>query len=67
MLSRKLDEEIMIGPDIVVRVCRIDRGRVRIGITAPRDLAILRPEMLREGKDAEGTQENEVESRHDGR
>lgn len=43
VLSRKSDEEILIG-DVVVKVLRV-RGRVvQIGIDAPRDIPIQRRE-----------------------
>lgn len=42
VLSRKLGERIYIGDSIVVTVVDIDRGKVRLGIEAPRDIEILR-------------------------
>jgi carbon storage regulator len=44
-LTRKLGESIKIGQDITVTVTSIDRNRVRLGITAPRDVLILRTEV----------------------
>jgi carbon storage regulator len=44
-LTRKLGESIKIGQDITVTVTAIDRNRVRLGITAPRDVLILRTEV----------------------
>lgn len=44
VLSRKLGEKIHIGPDITVTVVDIDRGKIRLGIDAPRDVQIYRPE-----------------------
>lgn len=45
VLSRKLDESIRIGPDIVVTVVRIGADKVRLGITAPRYLNVVRTEI----------------------
>lgn len=45
VLSRKVDESLRIGPDIVVTVVRISDDKVRLGITAPRDVAIVRTEI----------------------
>ena len=45
-ISRRLDESIVIAEDIVIRVISIDRGKVRLGITAPRDVPIWREELL---------------------
>jgi carbon storage regulator len=42
VLSRMEDERIMIGPDIVITVVRIQGDKVRIGITAPPEVTILR-------------------------
>lgn len=46
VLSRKVGEKIHIGEDITVMVMGIDlRGKVRIGIDAPREVAIYRQEL----------------------
>ncbi len=45
VLSRKVNQEIMIGNDIRIVVLRIDGNRIRIGITAPDDVAIRRAEI----------------------
>jgi len=44
-LSRRVDEKIMIGDDIVVMVLDVKGDRVRIGIDAPSDVIILRNEI----------------------
>jgi carbon storage regulator len=46
VLSRKLSQRIMIGPDVSITIVKIDRNTVRIGIEAPEDLEILRDELL---------------------
>ncbi len=46
ILSRKLGEKIIIGPDVVVTVTGIDRGRCRLAIEAPRGTPIMRSELL---------------------
>lgn len=45
VLSRKVGEEIVIGSDIRVSVVAVKGNRVRIGITAPRDVNIVRGEL----------------------
>lgn len=35
----------MIGDDIIVTVLSCDRGKVRIGVTAPRDIPVHREEV----------------------
>jgi carbon storage regulator len=46
VLSRKLGERILIGEDIEVAVVAVDGSRARIGVVAPRDVAVLRSELL---------------------
>jgi carbon storage regulator len=45
VLSRKVGEAIQIGDTIEVMVVRIGPGVVRIGIAAPKDMTIFRPEI----------------------
>lgn len=47
VLSRKLGEKIYIGDNICITVVGIDRGKIRLGIEAPRDVRVLRQELLR--------------------
>jgi len=42
VLSRKLGEKIYIGDNICITVVDIDRGKIRLGIEAPREVAIYR-------------------------
>ena len=46
VLSRKLGEKIFIGENICITVVDIDRGKIRLGIEAPRDVPIYRQELL---------------------
>lgn len=45
VLSRKPSEVIQIGSDIFITVVRIGPNTVRLGITAPRDVEIMRTEL----------------------
>jgi|SwirhisoilCB2_FD_contig_31_19227600_length_353_multi_3_in_0_out_0_1 carbon storage regulator len=45
VLSRTSGEEIIIGRDIVVSVLSVRNGRVRIGISAPPEVPIVRQEL----------------------
>ena len=49
VLSRKLGEKIFIGDNICITVVDIDRGKIRLGIEAPREVAIYRQELLPAG------------------
>ena len=46
VLSRKPLQSIMIGPDIKITIAKVERNQVRIGIEAPRDVTILRDELI---------------------
>ena len=50
VLSRKANEEIVIAGEIRVRVLEVHGNRVRIGIEAPRDVTILRDELIDAGE-----------------
>ena len=45
VLSRTVNQEIMIGDTIRVMVIEIRGDKVRLGITAPRDVAVHRHEI----------------------
>jgi carbon storage regulator len=51
VLTRKVDERICIGDDIVIVVTRISGDRVSIGITAPEAVVIRREELPPAGID----------------
>jgi len=56
VLSRKLNEKIVIDGGIVVTVVKIDRNQVRIGIEAPGHVAVFREEIcpsVKAARDAE--------------
>ena len=46
VLSRKLGEKIIIGENICITVIDIDRGKIRLGIEAPREIPVYRQELL---------------------
>ena len=45
ILSRKLNESIVIDGRIIVKVLRIDKDTVKLGIQAPADLPVHREEI----------------------
>ncbi|MBC8872249.1 MAG: carbon storage regulator CsrA [Planctomycetes bacterium] len=45
ILSRKVGEEIVIGGQIKVTVLKVQGGRVRLGIEAPKAIQVLRREL----------------------
>ncbi len=61
VLTRKTKEGIMIGDDIEVRVLANDGRKVRLGVSAPSDVAVHRTEIWLEirsqGEDAPGAEQ----------
>ena len=47
VLSRKIDDEIIIDENIIVRVLKVKGNTVRLGVTAPGNVSIMRGELPR--------------------
>ena len=45
VLSRSTDESIMIGEDVEVIIIDVRRNKVRLGINAPKSVAVHRKEV----------------------
>lgn len=63
ILTRRVGETLMIGKDITVTVLGVKGSQVRIGVTAPRDIAVHREEIYerihsQEGED--GSKEDDM-------
>ncbi len=50
VLSRKPLQSVIIGSDIRITIVKVERNQVRIGIEAPRDVTILRDELVESGE-----------------
>ena len=48
VLSRRPGESITIGDDIVITVVAVSGGQIRLGISAPRNVQVLREEIYKE-------------------
>ncbi len=48
VLTRKVNEEILIGDNIRIKIVDIGAGRIRLGISAPREVTVLRDEVIRD-------------------
>ena len=48
VLTRKVDQRILIGADVEVVVLGIDGDHVRLGIQAPRQIPVLRYELIQD-------------------
>ena len=46
ILSRKINEKIMIGDDISVSIIEIRGDQVRIGVDAPKSIKVFRQEVF---------------------
>lgn len=57
VISRKVDESVLLGDKIVITVLSIEGDRVKIGINAPRDTIILRQEIYQAVQDQVKIQE----------
>ncbi|MGB0717189.1 MAG: carbon storage regulator CsrA [Phycisphaerae bacterium] len=64
VLSRQRDETIMIGDDVEITVVDIRGDKVRLGITAPREIQVHRKEVYeaikRENEEAAKLAPNDV-------
>ena len=47
VLTRRIGEIIRIGPDIVVTILVAKRSQVRLGVDAPKDVAVHREEVFK--------------------
>jgi carbon storage regulator len=52
VLSRRVGDSVVIGDDVVVTVLEVRGDVVRIGVDAPRDVAVRRQELLTELADS---------------
>jgi|YelNatPaOPRAMG01_1025707.scaffolds.fasta_scaffold00063_26 carbon storage regulator len=50
ILTRKIEEEIKIGSDVTIKVLSISEGQVKLGISAPGNVAIFRSEIYEKVK-----------------
>ncbi|AND85393.1 carbon storage regulator CsrA [Clostridium tyrobutyricum] len=48
VISRKKGESLLIGDDIEITVSRIEDGTVKLSISAPKSVKILRKELYKE-------------------
>ncbi len=46
VLTRRVNEKILIGDNIVVTVLEVRGDQVRLGIDAPRDVRVFREEVV---------------------
>ena len=61
ILTRRVGESLMIGDDVNVTVLGIRGNQVRIGVNAPRDIAVHREEIYDRIQQEKGSEDNPVE------
>lgn len=65
ILTRKEGESLRLGDDIVVTVVGVKGGAVRIGVSAPREVAVHREEVYeRVQKETQAAKEGDDAARH---
>ena len=62
VLTRKTGQSIMIGDDIEVSVLAVSKDKIRIGITAPKEVPVFRKEVWISIKDGEAEEEGGTEA-----
>ena len=59
ILTRRVGETLMIGDDVTVTVLGVKGNQVRIGVNAPRDIAVHREEIYERIKREQAQQQAE--------
>lgn len=58
VLTRKPEEQIRIGDDIVITIVRVKGNTVRIGVEAPKGVRVIRAELEEKPNESEAVSEN---------
>jgi carbon storage regulator len=62
ILSRRPGESLTIGDDVVVTVIGVSGNQIRLGITAPREVRVLRAEIHKEIREENQAAANALDS-----
>ena len=52
ILSRRVGESVLIGKDVSITILRVKGDQVRLGVQAPKEIAVQRDDLLEENKSA---------------
>lgn len=64
VLTRKINQSIMIGDEVEISILAVSRDKIRVGINAPRDVPVYRKEVyaaIKEGIDPDSEVNGEGE------
>ncbi|MFN0065632.1 MAG: carbon storage regulator [Chlamydiales bacterium] len=59
VLTRKREQKIRIGKDVVITVLKVQGDQVSIGIEAPKSTSIVREELLQDSMTSRAAKENQ--------
>ena len=62
ILTRRPGESLTIGDDVVVTVVGVSGNQIRLGITAPREVRVLREEVYKAMREEKQVAANEFDS-----
>ena len=63
ILSRRPGESLTIGDDVVVTVVSVSGNQIRLGITAPREVRVLREEVYKTMREVNQAEANAPHSK----
>jgi carbon storage regulator len=66
VLTRKTNQSIMIGDEVEVTVLSVSGDKVRVGITAPREIPVFRKEVYLSIQSEREQEQAEAEDSHAG-
>lgn len=56
ILTRKTGESLLVGDDVEITVLNVRGSQVKLGVNAPKDIAVHRQEIYQKIKDTESQQ-----------
>ena len=59
ILTRRVGESLMIGDDVTITVLGVKGNQVRIGVNAPKEVAVHREEILNRIEEAAAAESDE--------
>ena len=59
ILTRRVGESLMVGDDVTITVLGVKGNQVRVGVKAPKEVAVHREEILNRIEDAASREETD--------